>query len=554
MRGLSVAFATVVGLVVNAAAGDVTPPPPFYVLRDFGVMPRPAFRQVLLQMPAVRDELKLTGAQWASSSSALLLQAAAVQTALKGAKGAKPSSAARTAAGPAEAALRAALTPRQYERLAQIRLQAQGPLAFDHGGSARMAADGPDLAGRLGLSDDQIKRAAAVAAAGLEQIERAAVVPITLDIKAGAPSPEAVRAWVEGQEFREARRKSIGAARDAWAAAVGRVEGVMTESQRAAYREMLGPPFDLSTLRPQGEGPADDADTVARALTPGGGGQRPDPNFDARVARPAYADTHPRVLFDEAHHNFHTTSGRYKPFAEVVRNDGYTVTPNDDPFTRERLAGGDVLIIANALGAGGMGQPGAADSAFTDAECDAVRDWVRGGGSLLLITDHAPFGSAAEPLAGRFGVAMSKGYTSDPANSQGDETSLVFTRTNKLLDDHAITAGRDGRERVNRVRTFTGQSLKGPAGSVAFLKLADTATDQGDDGTPVSAAGRAQGLAFAFGKGRVVVLGEAAELSAQLIGTERFGMNVPGLDNRQMALNIMHWLSGLLEPRGGPPK
>ena len=30
---------------------------------------------------------------------------------------------------------------------------------------------------------------------------------------------------------------------------------------------------------------------------------------------------------------------------------------------------------------------------------------------------------------------------------------------------------------------------------------------------------------------------------------EKFGMNVPGIDNRQMALNILHWLSGLLEPR-----
>ena len=31
-------------------------------------------------------------------------------------------------------------------------------------------------------------------------------------------------------------------------------------------------------------------------------------------------------------------------------------------------------------------------------------------------------------------------------------------------------------------------------------------------------------------------------------------MNVPGIDNRQMALNIMHWLSGLLEPRDGQVK
>jgi hypothetical protein len=85
------------------------------------------------------------------------------------------------------------------------------------------------------------------------------------------------------------------------------------------------------------------------------------------------------------------------------------------------------------------------------------------------------------------------------------------------------------------------------------MKLADTAVDftpgpQGPEGTK-SAAGRAQGIALKFGKGRVVVLAEAAMMSAQLAGPERrkFGMNRPGIDNRQMALNIMHWLSGLLK-------
>ncbi len=62
-------------------------------------------------------------------------------------------------------------------------------------------------------------------------------------------------------------------------------------------------------------------------------------------------------------------------------------------------------------------------------------------------------------------------------------------------------------------------------------------------------------MAFPFGKGRVVVMGEAAELSAQVAGLDRkMGMNVPGIDNRQMALNILHWLSGLLEPREGALK
>ena len=167
-----------------------------------------------------------------------------------------------------------------------------------------------------------------------------------------------------------------------------------------------------------------------------------------------------------------------------------------------------------------MGQDEASNPAFTDAECDAVRDWVKGGGALLLITDHAPMGSAAQCLAKRFDVNLSTGAVGDPKNSEGGETFLVFSRQNHLLGDHPITRGRDDSERVNKVQTFTGTSLKGPAGSVPILKLADTAVDHsfGDGNKEVSAAGRAQGLAFPFGKGRVVVMGEAAELSAQLIG------------------------------------
>ena len=62
------------------------------------------------------------------------------------------------------------------------------------------------------------------------------------------------------------------------------------------------------------------------------------------------------------------------------------------------------------------------------------------------------------------------------------------------------------------------------------------------------AAGRSQGLAFTLGRGRVVVLGEAAMLSAQIGGPQRFkmGMTVPGNDDRQFALNVLHWLTRVL--------
>jgi hypothetical protein len=280
--------------------------------------------------------------------------------------------------------------------------------------------------------------------------------------------------------------------------------------------------------------------------------QAPDPEFNTSVDNPAYKKEGPRVMFDEAHHNFHTTEGRYKPFVDLLLNDGYRVVRNRQPFTKTTLSSYKVLVISNALGAEEDDDAGADSPAFTEEECQAVQDWVKDGGALLLIADHAPFGGAAATLSARFGVDMSKGYTVDKANSAAENpSSLIFSRENKLLASHPITEGRNEKERVNVVRSFTGQSLKGPEGSVSILSLSDGAKDvPGPDAqTSVSAAGRSQAVALKFGKGRVLVQGEAAMLSAQISGQEKrkMGMNVPGNDNKQYALNVMHWLSGLLK-------
>ena len=287
-------------------------------------------------------------------------------------------------------------------------------------------------------------------------------------------------------------------------------------------------------------------------LRPQVGGQMADPNFDAKVAKPAYKNNGPKVLFDEAHNNFHTATGRYKPFADLITNDGYQVVSNKEKFSPGVLKGYRILVISNALGSALMSDPKAASAAFTEAESDSVRDWVRGGGSLLLIADHAPMGAANQVLATRFQVDMSKMYTADPQNSdQGSSSFIIYTRASGRLADHPLTRGRDESERVNKVIAFTGQSLKGPADSFAFMRLADTAIDTmpGPNANQVSAAGRAQGIAISFGRGRVIVLGEAGMLSAQVVGAQqvKFGMNRPGIDNRQLALNIMHWLSGKLK-------
>jgi hypothetical protein len=99
------------------------------------------------------------------------------------------------------------------------------------------------------------------------------------------------------------------------------------------------------------------------------------------------------------------------------------------------------------------------------------------------------------------------------------------------------------------VFTFTGQSLDGPPEAAVLLRLPDTAVEyvrqsNGDKTELVEQpAGAAQGVAFDYGSGRVVVMGEAAMLTAQVFRGEKFGMNGPASDNRQFALNVMHWLT-----------
>jgi len=287
------------------------------------------------------------------------------------------------------------------------------------------------------------------------------------------------------------------------------------------------------------------------------GGQKPDLEFDTSVASPVYSTQHPRVLYDEAHRNFHKADGTYKPFANLVRNDGYLVEVNDKPFTTDLLKPYDVLIICCP-----KGEKEKDDPAFDIPECDAVESWVRGGGALLFIAEHHPIGGAARVLAERFGVDVTNGSVSDSLHYQGSpkwQDELVFTR-DRYLGVHAILEGRSEKERINKIVTFTGTSLKGPDSAIVLLRLSDAATETIKDSAwtengnhytrfsdPVSASGRNQGLAMAFGKGRLIMLGEAGMCSAQYDddGT-KFGMNVPGLDNKQFVLNMMHWLTHIL--------
>lgn len=277
--------------------------------------------------------------------------------------------------------------------------------------------------------------------------------------------------------------------------------------------------------------------------------QRVDPEFNPRISAPAFAGNGPTVTIDAAHGNFHVLEGRFEPFGRLASADGFKVVSNSAKFDTSTLPASGILVIANARAPNGL-------SAFTEPEIKSVRAWVENGGSLLFIADHAPFGTSASRLAEALGVSMGLGYVVSAATGP-PRSQIRFTGSQ--IADHAISGGRTRSERVKAVTSFTGQSLTGPAGSTAILRLPSDAleVENSDDAdmlargqkVPARSVGnRAQVVAFELGKGRVVVAGEAAMFTEQSMSngrrTRQVGLSVD--DDKQFTLNVLHWLARII--------
>ncbi len=279
-----------------------------------------------------------------------------------------------------------------------------------------------------------------------------------------------------------------------------------------------------------------------------------DSAYQPVIANPAYGQAKgPVIYIDEGHYNFHTRTGRYLPFAHLLERDGYQVKDYQGTFNKDKLSAGRILVIANALNKKNVDDwflP--TPSAFTPEEIEVVKNWVHEGGSLFLIADHLPMAGAAMDLAGVFGFKFTNGFAMD---TLGNGTDL-FSLKDKTLTESIITKGRNASETVDRVATFMGQGFRIPVEATpiltfraSFINLSpDTAWAFKPNTPKFSLGGWSQGAYRQFGKGRVVVFGEAAMFTAQLAGPSKFkaGMNSDlAPQNFQLLLNIIHWLDRL---------
>jgi hypothetical protein len=284
--------------------------------------------------------------------------------------------------------------------------------------------------------------------------------------------------------------------------------------------------------------------SLAFCCAPLYGQQVPDTAFTYPIAKPAYDQGKgSTIMVDAAHNNFHTLDNRYAPFGKLLANDGYVLRPNNEPVSASTLRNCRIFVIANSLDSsntGGWQLP--TPSAFNADEISALHTWVKNGGSLLLIADHMPFPGAAQALANSFGFEFLNCFAMDNRNRAFER----FYKSNGTLAENDLTKG------IDTVITFTGSAFKIPKGATPILALKNysllspVVAWQFEENTPATSGdGYYQGAYQTYGKGRIVVMGEAAMFTAQLAGPNRspVGMSRPeARQNNQLLLNLIHWL------------
>lgn len=295
----------------------------------------------------------------------------------------------------------------------------------------------------------------------------------------------------------------------------------------------------------------------------------------------------PVIAVDEAHNNEHTLIHKFGAFGALAEKDGFQVQAFTSSFTPESLADVDILISATAMDAtnAAIEDPDtdgwilAFDpvrlvypmSAYTDEEIAAVQEWVKQGGSLMLVSDHMPFPASQQKLAKAFGVIFENAFAFDSqflifAATQGQMGSNMAnllkyytdpasaSESNGKLYPHEITNGLD------YVTSFVGSGMRVLSG-VNYQPLLETGNGtlmhypynhvKYETFPPTQLSlplgdGMLQGLTLSYGKGRVAIFAEAAMFSSvqsPLDPSIQNGFLHPEAEyNMDFALNTLTWL------------
>jgi hypothetical protein len=287
------------------------------------------------------------------------------------------------------------------------------------------------------------------------------------------------------------------------------------------------------------------------------------------------------MLLDINYRNGGTSENLLQPtVGRSVRSMGFTVLEKEGAFDQESLQDVDIVLIAGAVApeherddpstltsdeiqeqnARANSLP--AVSAFTESEIDALRNWVEGGGALMIMVDHMPWPGGVSELANTFGAQLSNGSVIDSSKLTGVSISEIpnlgrihFRRANGTLQEHAISNGFGDGQRVEDVLAWEGSAIRLPENAESILTLGPTYIsllpevygEYSESAPTESVAGWSQLGVLSFGRGRVAISADWGIVASEEpipFGRPQTALPVEPqeIQNAQLFANTLKWL------------
>src|SRR4051794_30793850 len=161
-----------------------------------------------------------------------------------------------------------------------------------------------------------------------------------------------------------------------------------------------------------------------------------------------------RILFDESHSEAwtirrelaeqmqpaHPEDSSYAVAAGKLANRDFDVIPNADrPLTRETLAGADVVVIAHPSDPKWEATTKSGRPTLRDDEVDALDEFVRGGGGLIVLgeTEQDKYGNNLNALLVRYGIEVENTTVQDYEHNHSAPSWVLADLADGLANGNA---------------------------------------------------------------------------------------------------------------------
>jgi hypothetical protein len=245
-----------------------------------------------------------------------------------------------------------------------------------------------------------------------------------------------------------------------------------------------------------------------------------------------------KILFDKGSSQVQVqleTNARLNTLFDAIEQEGWEYEIGPDRITPDSLAGVNCLVILTRHRATQPGTenpfPGDWDYAFTPDELEAIVDFNRGGGGLLLISNHGPWPGGTDwtvndkVLAAQFGVLINPAAYILPGGP--------LTMSGPDLSPSVILEG------VTSIVPHNSCAVSGDAAS-PLVKIPSNAENLSTT-FPNGPAGQSYAVVAAPHCGQIIVAGNSGIAGDPDSGYPAAGMIDAG-SNKRFLINSLKWV------------